>query len=321
MDMNDLNKNQLILLALLVSFVTSIATGIVTVALMEQAPPGVTQTINRVVEKTVQVVQPKTETQVVTEQVVVREGDLVADAVQMNMGGLVSFYVLDANNTQQEIGSGFLVTPDGLVSTDIDIVSRMSAGAGVFAVYKDVSFTVRLVSYDMERYVGIVQLDDRIDREVISEDFFTPLTLTTKNTSLLGSSVVAIDATHNVQIRLGMITRLEYAELLQEDGSTVSGDMSFVHTDILIPTSVNGGPLVLLDGSVVGSAFISKEGVLYAVPSAVIRDMLDIIAQQGLETVMLNTSQSASALQGFSRNIGVLETTQQSQKQVVDGTQ
>lgn len=302
MDMNDLNKNQLILLALLVSFVTSIATGIVTVALMEQAPPGVTQTINRVVEKTVQVVQPETETQIVTEQVVIREGDLASDAVQQNMQGLVSFYVLDINNEHQEIGSGFVVSSDGLVSTDIDIATRISRGEAVFAEYKGVPFTVRLVSYDIERYIAIMQLDERVDNEAITEDFFTPLTLGFKDSGLLGSSVVGIDATNDVQIRIGTITRLEYADDLQEDGSSLPGPVSFIHTNISITTSVNGGPLVLLNGSVIGSSFISKEGVLYAVPSSVIKEMLDIIAQQGVETMITNTRQTASVLQGFSRN-------------------
>jgi hypothetical protein len=58
MDVKDLNKPQLILLAILLSFVTSIATGITTVTLMEQAPSSVTVPINRVVRQTVEKVVP-----------------------------------------------------------------------------------------------------------------------------------------------------------------------------------------------------------------------------------------------------------------------
>jgi len=84
--MESLNKQQLILLALLVSFVTSIATGIVTVSLMDQAPAGVTQTINRVVEKTIErVVQaPAQPAAVVTKEVIVTEQDLITAAIEKN---------------------------------------------------------------------------------------------------------------------------------------------------------------------------------------------------------------------------------------------
>ena len=53
MEMEKLNKSQIVLLTLLVSFVTLIATGVVTVSLMDQAPPAIAQTVNRIVERTV----------------------------------------------------------------------------------------------------------------------------------------------------------------------------------------------------------------------------------------------------------------------------
>lgn len=58
MDIDDLSKSQLLLLTLLVNFVMSIATGIVTVSLLDEAPQTVTQTVNRIVENTVQTVAP-----------------------------------------------------------------------------------------------------------------------------------------------------------------------------------------------------------------------------------------------------------------------
>lgn len=54
MDIKDLNKTQLILLTLLITFVVSIATGIVTVTLMNQMPKSATQTINNVIQKTIE---------------------------------------------------------------------------------------------------------------------------------------------------------------------------------------------------------------------------------------------------------------------------
>ena len=56
--MEHLNKQQIILLALLVSFVTSIATGIVTVSLINQAPAGTTNTVERIIEDSVAAALP-----------------------------------------------------------------------------------------------------------------------------------------------------------------------------------------------------------------------------------------------------------------------
>jgi len=54
MEIKELNKTQLILLSLLITFVVSIATGIVTVSLMQKAPKSVPQTINNVIQRTIE---------------------------------------------------------------------------------------------------------------------------------------------------------------------------------------------------------------------------------------------------------------------------
>ncbi len=56
MDIEDLSKAQLLLLTVMVNFVVSIATGVLTVSLLDQAPIQVAQGVDRVVERTIQTI-------------------------------------------------------------------------------------------------------------------------------------------------------------------------------------------------------------------------------------------------------------------------
>ena len=111
MDLEQLTKTQLILLALLLSFVTSIATGIVTVTLMDQAPTDVTRTINRVVEKTVERVVPG-ETKIVERIKEISnptQSDLAVGAIDKNRAILVKLI----NESGEILSKGFFVSVGG----------------------------------------------------------------------------------------------------------------------------------------------------------------------------------------------------------------
>jgi hypothetical protein len=116
MDINDLNKSQLILLAVLLSFITSIATGITTVTLMQQAPEAVTVPVNRVIRQTVEKIQ-QVEGKTTVQTVVVKEEDLVVDAIAKNKKAVFALSVGEGF-AEMAAGRAFAVSADGTVVTD-----------------------------------------------------------------------------------------------------------------------------------------------------------------------------------------------------------
>jgi len=121
MDIKDLNKSQLILLAVLLSFVTSIATGITTVTLMQQAPASFTAPVNRIIQQTVEKIQ-QVEGKTVTQTVVVKEEDLVVDAIAKNRSTIFTItretQDMEGKTIEVSAGRGFAVTNDGTVVAD-----------------------------------------------------------------------------------------------------------------------------------------------------------------------------------------------------------
>lgn len=119
MDLENLTKHQIILLTLLVSFVTSIATGIVTVSLMNQAPPSVTRTINQIVEHTVQTVVPASvqNAAAVTTQktIVVKDDDLVAQSIATLQKSIIRITVKGGKDL---IARGVVIDSKGTALTD-----------------------------------------------------------------------------------------------------------------------------------------------------------------------------------------------------------
>lgn len=138
MEIEELTKSQIILLVLLVSFVTSIATGIVTVSLLAQTPPAITQTINRVVERTVETVVPSENqsASVVTKEttVVVKEDDLIAASISEGFTRVARVH--EGTATTTPIIALGAVTGSGTLVTDLSRVSNTHAVIIGNAVYR-----------------------------------------------------------------------------------------------------------------------------------------------------------------------------------------
>lgn len=239
MDIEHLSKSQIVLLTLLVSFVTSIATGIVTVSLMDQAPPAIAQTVNRVIERTVEKVAPAGQAAaVVTQQktVVVKESDLIAQAVDRANGSVVRLYT---NASDQATFLGLAVVLDGAGRLASD-GTAIDAGDAVAELADGSHVRAFVESRDQDSGVAYFRTatstsDDKPIR-------WNPIAISSSN-PVLGETVVSLAGRTVARIADGIVTELIPGK---------AGVSAVVDTSISTDTILPGSPLIGTDGSLIG---------------------------------------------------------------------
>jgi len=208
-NMENLTKHQLILVALLISFVTSIATGIVTVSLMDQAPKGITQTINRVVERTVERVvtePPKKGNTVVKETIVVKEEDKIIEAIEKNAKSMVRIYKTDSSQSAENplksfVGLGIIISKDGDIAADGAIVSPTSSYSAVLSDAKE--YDVKPASSSPEnKMIAFFKIVPK-EKEELS---VAPAILADSDTLKLGQTVISLGGKLRNSVSIGIIT-------------------------------------------------------------------------------------------------------------------
>lgn len=192
--MEHLTKQQIVLLALLVSFVSSIASGIVTVSLMDQASPGVTQTINRVVEKTIQTVAPSATT--TKETVIIKEDEAITSSIVKASKAIVRLY-----SGSQFIGIGILLSSSGKIAAytdgvyENDLTALLDGGNIVPITY----------SYrDPATGISIFQAEQSTNPK--DERVYASADLADSSALKLGQSVVLIGGRQDVSVATGIIS-------------------------------------------------------------------------------------------------------------------
>lgn len=195
--MEHLTKQQIILLALLVSFVSSIATGIVTVSLLEQAPPTVTQTINRVVERTIEQVTPSATT--TKETVIIRDDEATTNAIAKAVKSIVRI-----ENGGRYIGLGIILNDLGKIIAytptreDGDIKARLEGGNET---------SLNLISYDYASSIAIYQADQGTDFK--SRRAYTQAALADSDNLKLGQAAVLIGGGDTTVVSTGIVSALQ----------------------------------------------------------------------------------------------------------------
>jgi hypothetical protein len=244
MDLEHLTKHQILLLTLLVSFVTSIATGIVTVSLMDQAPPGVTRVINQIVERTVDTVTPSSTASqgaAAATTVVIKDDDLAAQSIAQVQKSVIR---LVARGSDQLLTRGIIIDTKGLAVTDR--APLVATGENVFdAILPSGDRVPAVMRADANGTLAV------LDVVVGTSTGYAAAVLGTASNLKLGQSVIRIGGTGADTVGMGVIARLS------SSGTDASGATLEASVEAATPGSI----LMTLFGEVVGMTTASSQAL------------------------------------------------------------
>lgn len=308
MDLEELNKTQIILLTLLVSFVSAIATSIFTVKILEQAPPAITQTINRIVERTIERVVPaepgelRASGATVIEKittVVVKEDDLITESIENNKATLARLVLVDleklalieAESIETEegaekkatttepviemsptfVGMGVFVQRDGLIAT----LSEFLHDENLAIVTNDGTIhRIEIVNIDSETDIGFVRLIDSRAAQFESVRFADPTAFK------LGQTVISLAGEKRTNVSLGIVSSL--IEQTVEIGESLTPVIGIIATNIV--NVVPGEPLINIFGELVGIGLAGNVPGLYVSSIMLERGITDVNNTDASET-------------------------------------
>ncbi|MFH0804057.1 MAG: serine protease [Candidatus Zambryskibacteria bacterium] len=239
--MEDLTKHQLVLIVLLITFVTSIATGIITFTLLSEAPVEVTQQINRVVERTIERVVPaEGQPEKVVTTVVVNEEDRVLETIAKNEKSIARIKTTGADGTEVVSGLGLVVSADGTIVLDLRSYNAASAYTILFSDGR--TYPAGKVFVDNAN--GLVFMQTAVSKTESPKYVFYPTKFGDSDTLKIGQTLVTISGLNSNAASIGRVYQLTFGE----DKKTVTNILS----DIKVSKSHFGSPALNLSGEIIG---------------------------------------------------------------------
>jgi hypothetical protein len=236
MDIEQLTKHQIVLLTLLVSFVTSIATGIVTVSLMDQAPAGVTKIVNQIVEHTIETVAPQSQgaaaASATEKTVVVKDDDLAAQSIASAQKAIVR---ITASGGKDLIARGVIIDSKGTTLTDAAALAASGASSFDAILSSGARVAVSKVSNGTTSPVATLTL------ALGTSTGYAPAALGNPSTLKLGQSVIRIGGTGSDTVGNGVIASLPK----EEDGSQTQ-------IEATVSSGTPGSILITIFGEIIG---------------------------------------------------------------------
>jgi len=299
--MDNLTKNQLIMLVLLVSFVTSLVTGIVTVSLVNQAPAPFTQTINRIIEKIVptenkqQQAAPLT-TALTREEAIVKvvkdvSSSVVSVVATKDLPVIEEYFInpfpdffpdiqvpqyrqKGTEKKQVSSGTGFFISKDGLLLTNKHVVEDPTADYSI-VMNDGRKLDAKVLARDPFQDIAILKIEGKD---------FVPISTGNSDSLHVGQSVIAIGnalGEFRNTVSVGIISGLHRSVTAQGSASGPEELEELIQTDAAINPGNSGGPLLDLLGNVIGinvARSQSGENIGFALPINIAkRDINDAI--------------------------------------------
>ncbi len=255
--MEDLTKQQIVLLNLLVSFVASTATSIVIVSMLTDSTPVISQTFNRIVEKTIERVVTGTTTPSVIKvpavAPVLTENDQIVASVQSNLSYMASIFTPKTETSEGEKrGIGFLADGGGVVATDAGVLGEWNEFSVTLLNGK--TYTGKKVFVDEKTGVALLELFD--DKKLITLRG-APLSLSDPK---LGQTILSLGGKSGGAVSQGIVSEITKSQIL---------------SSLSLSLSDRGGPIFGVDGRVIGINMIPAEGKGFSLSSAQIQSAIN----------------------------------------------
>lgn len=244
--MEHLNKSQIVLLTLFVSFVASMATGVVVVTLMQQSPDPVTQTITKVVERTIEKVTP-TFIDKPGKTIVVKDEDLIVAAIEQNSKSVVSLKFVGVGGDKSTMGIGTIISADGLIVTD---KSNFDSGL-LSATIDGVGYTIEVIKSDKSGPLVVGRLVPS-STTATSTAVFTPIVMGDPSTLKIGQTALILGGRDGKTVASGLINSLDTRIVIDKETKVETKVVDNISISQRLAGTSNGAPIFTLSGEVVG---------------------------------------------------------------------
>ena len=276
--MEHLTKAQIVLLTLFVSFVASMATGIVVVTLMQQSPEPVSSTITRVVEHTIEKITPTIVNTTNTKTVVIKDEDLVVSAIDRNLKSTVAFKASIGDGGVLSAGVGTIVSSDGLVITD-----RWNLGLGkLYTTINGVQYSLDVISNSEENILGLGRL---VPVSATTTPAFPAVSFISSASAIkIGQTTIVLGGRDGKTVSTGIIMGLDTHTVTDKETKVETIVLDNIGVSTRFASVSNGAPIINLNGEVVGFMSINESaGSQSGVPFTEAQELINSIVKTSEE--------------------------------------